>query len=224
MEKFRKLLWGFCFIVVGCVLGLNSIGITHIDIFFDGWWSLFIIVPCFIGLFDSHDGKMGNIIGLFIGVCLLFAAQGWISFSVIAKLIFPVILVAIGLNILFHEVFGSKVSEKFKHLDSKNLESVVATFAEQKVRIDEEYQGGVFEAIFGSIDLNLCKAKLKNETVLKVTAIFGGVNILAPDDVNIKVKSTPIFGGVSNQVRNIESNKKTIYVEAVCVFGGIEIK
>ena len=46
-----------------------------------------------------------------------------------------------------------------------------------------------------------------------------------PDNVNVKVKSTPIFGGVDNKVRiNKGENIPTIYVNALCMFGGVDIK
>ena len=46
-----------------------------------------------------------------------------------------------------------------------------------------------------------------------------------PDDVTVKVRSTPIFGGVSNKTKNDSSDHaKTIYIDATCIFGGVEIK
>ena len=49
MKKIEEILWGVFFIAIGIIIGLNALGITDINIFFDGWWTLFIIVPCFIG-------------------------------------------------------------------------------------------------------------------------------------------------------------------------------
>ena len=61
MNKLTKILWGIVFIAIG--IGLNALEITSINIFFKGWWTLFIIIPCLIGLFDSDsDGKTGNLI------------------------------------------------------------------------------------------------------------------------------------------------------------------
>ena len=74
MKSFKNILWGIILIAVGVILGLNSLEITNIDIFFDGWWALFIIVPCFIGLITNND-KTGDIIGLVVGVLLLLASQ-----------------------------------------------------------------------------------------------------------------------------------------------------
>ena len=53
MKKFGSLLWGLVFIAVGIIVGLNSFKVTNIDLFFNGWWTLFIIVPCFIDLFSE---------------------------------------------------------------------------------------------------------------------------------------------------------------------------
>ena len=48
MNKISSLLWGLVFIIVGVIFGLNALDITNINVFFDGWWTLFIIIPCFI--------------------------------------------------------------------------------------------------------------------------------------------------------------------------------
>ena len=44
MKNVSNLLWGFVLIVLGIIFGLNSLEITNINVFFDGWWTLFIIV------------------------------------------------------------------------------------------------------------------------------------------------------------------------------------
>ena len=45
MKKFSQILWGLAFIALGIILILNVTQVTDIDLFFDGWWTLFIIVP-----------------------------------------------------------------------------------------------------------------------------------------------------------------------------------
>lgn len=222
MKKVKKLLWGLCFILIGVILGLNALGIMNINIFFDGWWTLFIIIPCFIGLFEGEF--CGNLIGLFVGISLLGASQGWFSFGTVLKLILPVALVIIGISILMREILGTKVEEGIKKIKTEDLETITAVFGGQRVSPEKDFNGSDVEAIFGSVELDLRKTSLKKETAIKVNAIFGGVTILLPNDVNVKVKATPIFGGVDNKIRNNEENKKTIYVDATSVFGGVEIK
>ena len=98
MNKISNILWGVVFIVGGVIFGLNALNITEINIFFDGWWTLFIIVPCFIGLFKDED-KSSNLIGLIIGVCLLLGCIDILKFDLIWKLMVPTILVMIGLSL-----------------------------------------------------------------------------------------------------------------------------
>ena len=54
MKKIGNILWGVVLIIIGLIIGGNALGITHINIFFNGWWTLFIIIPCFIGLFREN--------------------------------------------------------------------------------------------------------------------------------------------------------------------------
>ena len=61
------------------------------------------------------------------------------------------------------------------------------------------------------------------DIVINASSIFGGINILVPEDVNVIVKSTSIFGGVTNKKENTNS-KKNIYINAMCMFGGVDIK
>ena len=50
MKNITKILWGTALIAVGGIIALNAFGITDIELFFDGWWTLFIIVPCLVGI------------------------------------------------------------------------------------------------------------------------------------------------------------------------------
>ena len=80
MKKIENTVIGLILIIIGVIIGLNAFHITNIDLFFDGWWTLFIIVPCFFGLFKDQD-KTGNIIGLIVGIYLLLYCQGLINFQ-----------------------------------------------------------------------------------------------------------------------------------------------
>ena len=225
MNRFSNFLWGLVLVAIGLILGLNALGITSINLFFRGWWTLFIIVPCFIGLFKPN-GKWGCFIGLLIGIFMLLAAQGILSFELIAKLMVPFILVAVGLGMIFNNFLTSSISKKIKSIDKNGLESYAATFAEQKIdKTNEEFKGANLDAVFGSIKLDLQKASINSDQVINSSSIFGGITILVPSNVNVKVKSTPIFGGVENKVgTNHTENVPTIYISAFCLFGGVNIK
>lgn len=227
MKKIGNILWGLVFIIVGLIIGLNAMGITNINIFFKGWWTLFIIVPSFIGLFKDED-KTWSIITLVIGIVLLLSVRDIISFALIGKLIFPFILVMIGLSFIFKDTFKSKVNEKIKKLNSEkvNGENFCATFGGIKNDFKgQEFKSANLDAIFGGIELDLSEAIIKHDEIINANAIFGGIDIKIPQGVNIKVKSTPIFGGVSNKVKKgFNESLPTLYINAFCLFGGVDLK
>lgn len=226
MNNIKNILWGIILVIIGVIIGLNTIGITDIDIFFDGWWTLVIIVPCFIGLFTNKD-KTGNIIGLLVGVILLLGMQNIIDFNLIWKLLLPSIIVIIGLSLIFKNTFNNKINNEIKKLNNKNTKDneYCATFSGQRIDFpNEEFKGATLNSVFGSITCDLREAKIKEDVVINASSVFGGIDIIAPDDVNIKIKSNSIFGGVNNKKKNNEDKKYTIYVNASCLFGGVDIK
>ena len=227
MKKFGNVLWGIVLIIVGVIIGGNALGITNINIFFDGWWTLFIIIPSFIGLFKDSE-KAGNLIGLLIGIALLLACQDVLNFDLIWKLAFPAILVAIGLSIIFKDVLGGKISAEIKKLnESRNDENqYCATFSGQNVNFDgEKFTGADLTAVFGGVKCDLRKAIIDSDVVINASSTFGGIEIYVPSNVKIKTKSTSIFGGVENKANTKEDEKShTIYINGIAVFGGVEIK
>ncbi len=83
------------------------------------------------------------------------------------------------------------------------------------------------KAIFGGCVLDLRTAHLESpESTITISAIFGGIQIFVPSGVRVEVNSTPIFGGVSNQVRedNLPLDAPVIRINVKAIFGGVEIK
>ncbi len=227
MKKFGNILWGLVFIVIGLILGLNAMGITNINIFFDGWWTLFIIIPCFIGLFKESE-KTGNLIGLLVGIALLLCCQGILRFEMMWKLLIPVVLIGVGVGFLFKDVVGGKVNQEIKKLNAnkKGDTEYCATFSGQNINFDrQEFKGADLTAVFGGVKCDLRNATITSDQVINASATFGGIDILVPNNVQVKVKSTPIFGGVSDKAMHTTNQEApTIYINATCVFGGVEIK
>lgn len=227
MKKFGNILWGVVLIIIGVIFGLNAVGLTNINVFFKGWWTLFIMIPSFIEFIRSTN-KMWSFIWLIIGVVLLLCAQNILSFSFVRKLFFPFILVMIGISIIFKDTFHKKVTEKIKKLNSNkgDFDEYCATFGSQKSNLSgQEFKGANLDAVFGSVELDISEAIIKKDQVINANAIFGGIEIKVPTGVNIQVKSTPIFGGVENKAKtDYNESLPTIYINGVAMFGGVEVK
>jgi len=227
MKNISNAMWGVLFIVVGLIIGLNTMEIININIFFDGWWTLFIIIPCFINLFKDED-RTWNLIGIIIGILLLLCCQNVFRFELLWKLLVPIVLVIVGLSFIFKDVISGKIKKEMKNInkDKKDISEYCATFGVQELVFDkEEFKGCELNAIFGSVKCDLRGSIIKEDVIVTANAIFGGIDVYVPDNVNVKITSTPIFGGVTNhRRRKKKEGEYTIYIQAICLFGGVEIK
>ena len=222
-KKLSNIIWGIIFIVIGLGIAARILFGWNFNIFFDGWWTLFIIIPCGLGLIEKGPGS-GDGIGLFIGIFLFIGCQDFVPNGLFAKLLIPVILIAIGLSIVFKGSFnGSKrVSNKLNY----GLNDYVSVFSGRKEHLPvEKFNGCTANSIFGSLDLDLRDAIIDEDIVIEATAVFGGIDIFVPPHVRVKVSSVPLFGSVRNKtVEPLDINAPTIFLNATCMFGGVDIK
>ena len=225
MKTGKNIIWGIVLVVLGFALCLSALDLIDFDLFFDGWWTLFIIIPSFISIF-TEDNKTTSIIFLIVGILLLLACQDIIDFSLMGKLIAPIIIIIIGLSLLFRNAFNTSINKSIASINStsKAKEEYTAVFAGQDVKLDnEEFHGTSINAVFGGVKLDLRNAVIKEDVVINGRAVFGGIDIYTPDNVNVQIKSNSVFGGVDNKNKN-NDKEFTIYIDATCVFGGIDIK
>lgn len=227
MKKISNILWGLLFIVLGVMLGLNSFGITTINFFFDGWWTLFIIIPSAIELFRSNY-KVINLIGIATGISLLLFCQGIFSLEVLWKLALPTILVIIGLTLVFKDaIFGRKKAAFKRPSDKKGLEDTqYATFSNKNIKYDGQvFYGNDLTAVCGSIVCDLRNSIINEDIIINANVSLGNIEILVPDNVNVKTKSTGILGNVTDKRRSpIAVAGPTVYISGMCLLGSVEVK
>lgn len=62
-------------------------------------------------------------------------------------------------------------------------------------------------------------------SVVDITCIMGGVEILVPENWNIIVQLSPILGGIDDNRNSIvePDEEKTLILKGFCLFGGIDI-
>lgn len=224
MKRVSNIVWGVILIFIGIIIGLNTLKITDINLFFDGWWTLFIIVSCAIGLFTDNE-KVSSLIGLMIGTLLLLSCQNIIDFSIIWKLLFPIILVIIGLSMIFKNNFNRDINTKMKNAKNSS-DGCCATFSTQELSYDNEtFKETNLTAVFGGVTCDLRNAKINSDVYIYTCSVFGGIDLLVPEGVNVKYRSTSIFGGVDYKNKKAGKEcKHTIYIDATCIFGGLDIK
>ncbi len=227
MKKSKAILWGIVLVLFGILLAVNSLGIYEFDIFFDGWWTLLIIIPCLIGLFTDKD-KLTNVIGIAIGVFLLLCSQKLLSFDLFLKLVLPIVIIMLGFKLIFTSAKSAKSEKVMNNVAEQggNVRNASAIFSSENLIFNgEEFSGATFTAVFGNVVCDLTNAVIPNDCVIKSTSIFGAVDIITPDNVKVKINSTSFLGGTTDKrgTGNKEATA-TIYFESFNLFGGTDIK
>ena len=221
MKKLTGIILGAVLIACGVIYILGAFGVADINVSLDGWWTLFIIIPCLNGVLTSKD-KIGNFIGLLVGVLLLLAAQDVFGYDMVWKITVPVIIILLGIKMIVKAIIPKK-----KNNAEKGKAESVATFSSRSFDYaDEEIKIAKVGAVFGGAKCNLTDAKIKDGSQLDVFCAFGGVDIIVPEYVNVKVNSFSLFGGVSDKrvIKTTDKEEVTLIINGFCLFGGADIK
>ena len=226
MRNAKRIVWGVILLFLGVLLGLRVFGV-EIDLLFEGWWTLFLIVPGFMGIIFERR-KMGSIILFLIGIVLFLAAQGVITYDMAWKIGAPIFIVIIAIKMIISGFRRSKSREARLHFENVVIDGDNATTAifggREMSFAGQPFNSGNFVAIFGGVDCDLRDAIIEHDCQVKAVAIFGGVDIIVPKGVNVKVESTSIFGGTDDTCERDPAAPVTIYIDTVSIFGGVEIK
>ena len=224
MKKLTGIIIGAVLIACGVVYILDIFGIADINFSFDGWWALFIIVPCFSGLFTNKE-KFGNLLGLTCGILLLLAARDVFDYEMVWKTVVPIIIILLGIKLI---VKSTSVQKKIDNTHTeKGQKECMAAFSSQTIDFaDEEITIAKIGAVFGGAKCNLTDAKIKDGSQLDLFCAFGGADIIVPENVNVKVNTFCLFGGISDKriIKDTNKDKVTLNINGFCLFGGADIK
>ncbi len=218
-KKISDIILGVILITLGILFIGNEFELWNINVFFKGWWTLFIIIPSALGLFQKGN-RISGLLGLLIGFLLLLATRDIIAWKTVGRVFLPSILILIGLSIIFKKNFSA---EKINKKDGINNYIAVFSSSEEKIS-NEKFLGTNITSVFGGVELDLRNAIIDEDIVINCTTVFGGIDIILPGNVKVKVSGVPIFGGIENKKDNSsEENAPTVFINYVCIFAGIDL-
>ncbi len=230
-KKLSAIIFGLIVVFAGVGYGADALGyIDNFTIFFDGWWTLFIIVPSFCSLFEKHSNKFISLALLALGVGLLLWQQDILTFPV-GKLVLPAVAIIFGLSIIISTFTGHKCGNKNGDCspiitDDGSLPQYSASFGAVRPNYNgQPFTGCILDASFGSAFLDLRGAIVEGECTINAKASFGGIEIYLPQSCRLDLHSSASFGGIENKFLNTaDPEAPVIHIHAEASFGGIEIK
>lgn len=221
------IVFGLILVAVGVLCALNGFGM-EINISLDGWWTLFIILPCIGGLFTDKD-KLGSLLGLALGIFLFLAARNVIPYGMIWKQCVPILVVCIGIKLIFQSFRGeANTSENTKKEENEEgkTECMAAFCSRESNCSDENIKLAKIGAVFGGAKCNLSEAKFTEKAELDIFCAFGGAEVIVPENVELKINAFCLFGGVTDKraVKKTEEACAVLEVNGFCLFGGADLK
>jgi predicted membrane protein len=233
----RRLVAGLLLIVAGGLLLLDTLGMISFDLrhYLISWKTLLI----FIGIITLSNQEKRTTGIILIGLGVMFWLPELIDYRIRLSTIFwPAILIGIGLIIITRR--GHKTPEGAEKTFNAFRGSDNATESSQEFVEDTaifgggntkftstNFRGGKLTAIFGGSDLNMMNTVPSQEgCVIDVLVIFGGNNLIIPDDWQVKSEIVSIFGGFSDKrMLPVKTNaEKLVVIKGLVLFGGVELK
>lgn len=210
------------FILGGALAILSSVGVITLPYLQGWWWALFIILPSIISMVTTRP-TVANMIMFGIGTILFCSANDWLGRINFFWLCVGYVAVCIGVALLLRPRRSTKTST-YSHSD--NLPIYSAVFSGTDARNDsKDFKGASVSAVFGGAQIDLRNAELQGDAVIQAQAVFGSIEILAPNDVNIQISGVPVFGGYEDHThRPHVEGRATLFIECTSVFGGVEVK
>lgn len=233
-NSWRHLLPGAFLIALGGLFLLDKFFYVNIGRYISTWWPSLLIAGGVIALLNDTRRWVGPLVLITIGVIFQVDRLDLYPWWLMRNL-WPLILIGIGAGMIFSSLQGKSSSTGRGPDSGEMLDAFVVLGGLERSATSQNFRGGNATAIFGGMDLDLSRARLApGENHLKITALFGGVDLRVPAHWEVAVQGTPILGGIEDSRRGGGAAAASptdepgpagrLVVDGFAMFGGIEVK
>lgn len=229
-KRVSNIIIGLIVLAIGIFLIGNITGLFKFNLFFEGWWTVLIMIAAVISMISDRP-NIFNVYFLLFGAAMLLKYRGIFNEEVSGWLVaLALLVVIIGLKLILGAFFPSKTKiyftddgEKKTVYESNTGDEENVIFSEKIEKYnDREFKGASYSVVFGRLVLDLTGAAVTDGAYLNVECVFGGVEVIVPADVNVNVTKSAVFG----EARNLASRPamtKVINGAIEAVFGSVRI-
>lgn len=218
-KQFIRTITGIGITAIGIAALLSALNFVNFNDFFKSYWPLIIIIAGILIFLANPRQFVGPLLLIVWGTFLQLDQLNIITVNV-WQLIWPLIIIAIGLSVVFNRTHTRK------DINKKDIDTLSAIFSGNTTQNhSSDYKGGDISAIFGGVELDLRKAKITKEASINLFVLCGGVTLIVPENWTVKTQAMPIAGGIENKtVAPIEKNAPVLHISGDIIMGGVEIK
>jgi len=217
---------GGLIILIGILLLLSTTNTVPTDSLWDWVPAIFVV----LGLWALVSSGFRNLTGpvMVIAIAGAFLARNLeLIGDAVIETWWPLFLVLFGVLLL---IGRQRRSRTHTDLGEDGELTTIAIFGGSERRITtDRFAGGEVVVAFGGAEIDLRDAEIdRPPATIEALALFGGAEIRAPEEWNVKLDVLPLFGGASDERKRPEEGSRRgdgpdLVITGVALFGGIEV-
>lgn len=212
----KRIVLGLLLVVVGSLFLADNLGFpVEIPYFLFSWPAVFVV----IGAVNLLSGNKRAAF-IFFSLAIVFYLHYYRVIHL--KEVWPVIIILVGLSFIFK---GKQIIKKANESNEHLIDEMVIFGGTEKKFVSDNLQGGKITTVFGGSEIDMTEAGAQEGAVIEIFCMFGGVELRVPDDWQVNMNATAIFGGFTDDRKHIaKSTSVTVNINGFVIFGGGELK
>ncbi|MFB6105436.1 MAG: hypothetical protein ABEJ70_00545 [Halobacteriaceae archaeon] len=216
-----QVVFGALVVLLGVLLLLRTTGV------YDGTGLLVYVPSLFVllGLYNLVRSGFRNVVGPTVLVLVAGAWQlvalDYLSWGEVGQF-WPVFVILGGLAVLL-----GPLRRRRPPGTSEGVVTGFGLFGGVERRVTARaFEGADLLAVFGGVELDLRDAEVAERPAhVTATALFGGVEVIAPREWNVRMEVFPIFGGAEDERARSERTHEEVdlVVSGFVAFGGVSV-
>jgi len=237
---------GLVVLALGVILLLDRLGVVYArDVF--RFWPVLLVAAGTVVLVEAASLTLRTIGATILAMGLILQANNLGYVHIRGDVFWPLALIGVGVVMLgralekrteppvqrrasdasspdFSTRFWSGAERFVRNLESASGEHAAVFSHIQRRVTDQNLEKMKVVAVFGGFQLDLRPAGIRgDQAVIHADAVFGGVEIVVPEDWEVVPQGAGVFGGFADQTHPPDTPSKRLIVAGAGVFGGVVI-
>lgn len=216
---FTRNLTGLLILALGTSLLLNALEVISIGNLISDYWPLGIITAGILILINNWRSWMVSTFLIVLGG--FYQLREWNVTDIEPwALIWPLILIFIGLSIVFGRSYNGKRATKSERDD------VTAIMAGVEVKNhSKSFKQSNATAIMGAAVIDLREADFDKDALVEVFSFWGGVEVIVPENVVVRNQISNVMAGTEDKTKQkTDKNSPVLTIAGLSIMAGVSIR
>jgi predicted membrane protein len=214
----KRTITALAIILLGVIVFLANTNLFGMQSLLATWWPLGLIAVAGLVLMNNPKQYVWPLFLVAAGVAIQLNNLKVTTIN-IGDVIFPAIVITFGVSMLVN-------GRPNRNVSADSSEEVSAFLSGTSTKNSaKDYTGARMTAVMGGIEMDLSHAEIKNEAVLNVFVVMGGIELRVPENVIVKNRASVVLGGIEDKTRPTDSkHNPVLFIDGSILMGGVEVK